>query len=238
MLNEAMPTPALVMLVSNTMKKLPLDEWQVVVGHSLANEAFVKDLIAKDPELAKHHSDGVLSTRVVSVQDPAAVHKHLSGFWYQEMLLSPVFWANVPYEWVMILETDSYLCEMVPRGITANARPFLGGLTGFVAFPTRDPDYDPGETYENVVRRSPAKVWIMNGGFSLRNVKWAQWCVDIVKKGAFPEIRGWTDDSKFSYCAKKDWAKYRDMKASEAWAFSSNVMHTVRRRRCKLNTSG
>ncbi len=109
--------PALGLVVANALQVLPVD-WEVLVLFGLGNSEFVKSL----------GSDPRLKTRQLRVSN-------LSPKDYSALLMTSRFWETLPYENILIFQTDSLLFENSPWKIeNFMSHEYIGAPWSFCPF--------------------------------------------------------------------------------------------------------
>lgn len=146
----------------SALKKLP-KYWNFkVVGTKTNIEKLKKgfDIAELKPHLSRFSFD---SYATLPVPADGTIQYHLEHL-VNVLLLSEDFWQSLNADWAFTLQVDAFICQ---PGNPSFKFPYLGGPS--VKFPITDDHQKDDPFFQHI-----------NGGFSIRNVKWT---IEVVIKG-------------------------------------------------------
>ncbi|KAK3274312.1 hypothetical protein CYMTET_17500 [Cymbomonas tetramitiformis] len=175
LLVEPRPSPAIGLVLFNACRRLSCS-WNITILHSDENREFVLDSIHSNRRLRAEMLQGRLRMELLRATIGT------SSEWYSQMLQSGSFWSDLRADWVLTLQSDTWICgrEKDPPVV----KPYIGGMS-----------------YQRGSKSDAPFVGHMNGGFSLRNVKWVKICIKQMKA---KKCSACVEDELFSMCMKHE----------------------------------
>jgi hypothetical protein len=196
----------------------------VILWHASSNGAFVSAFRSVSPLI-----DQSLQTKalVFHLFNPASfgvlTGSHYNPLhWYNRLMTSPRFWKSFTTPMVLTTQVDAIVCRPVQELVDNYGNvSYIGGVSGVIQTFQRNtkkvkrvikfPPHSPGND-------SIATPQHLNGGLSLRNVRWQLDCIAAVGK-----VVPWIEDDLTAHCSQDELKRQTHVTtALMAYRFSSN----------------